>query len=103
MNIINYLKKNHSFNFQDYVKQNKFFPYHIFFVIVYAIIYYTLSKTNMFYKEEGDKFNTFFDCFTYSLLLHFTIGPIFTIPPNTNTFKAISISQVLLAYSFMRI
>ena len=101
-NIFDYLKKNHIFNFKDYIKQNKFLPFHLFFVVIYSLIYYSLSKTKYFKDDEGNHFNSYFDCFTYSLLLHFTIGPIFITPPKTTTFKLITISQVLLSYSLMQ-
>ena len=100
-NIVNYLKKNT--NLTQYIKQNKFLPYHLFFVIVYSLIYYSLSKTIYFKDSEGYHFNSYFDCFTYSLLLHFTIGPIFITPPKTTTFKLITISQVLLSFTLMQV
>ena len=87
---------------KDYLNQNKFLPYHIVIVIIYSIIYYSLSNTIYFKDSEGNKFNNYFDCFIYSLLLHFTIGPIFTTPPNTTTFKLITISQVLISFSLMK-
>ena len=54
-------------------------------------------------NEEGDKFKSYFHCFTYSLMLHFTIGPVFTSPPQTKTFRLLSMSQVILAFSLMQI
>ena len=84
-----------------YINQNKFLPIHIAVIIVYAIIYNQLSLNNVV-KGEDKKFNNFYECIFYSLMLHFTIGMIFVFP-KTKLYQGISMSQVLVSFTLMQI
>ena len=86
---------------KSFYNQNKFLPFHIAVIIIYACIYNQLSVNNIVTGED-EKFNNFFDSLFYSLMLHFTIGIIFLFP-KTRTYQILSMSQVIVSYSLMQV
>jgi hypothetical protein len=89
------------FSIKTLYNQNKFLPAHLFVIVAFTLLYMMMSPSHGT-DEDKENFSNFADSLYYTTITHFTVG-FGDVSPKSKLLRALTMIQVVLAFSLMNL
>ena len=89
------------FSIKTFLNQNKFLPTHLVLIVTFTLLYMMMAPSHGT-DEDKENYSNFADSLYYTTITHFTIG-FGDVNPKSKLLRALTMLQVVLAFSFMNL
>lgn len=89
------------FSIKSFLNQNKFLPTHLILIVTFTLLYMMMAPSHGT-DEDKENYSNFADSLYYTTITHFTIG-FGDVTPKSKLLRALTMLQVVLAFSFMNL
>ena len=89
------------FSIKTFLNQNKFLPTHLILIVTFTLLYMMMAPSHGT-DEDKENYSNFADSLYYTTITHFTIG-FGDVTPKSKLLRALTMLQVVLAFSFMNL
>lgn len=89
------------FSIKTFLNQNKFLPAHLIVIVAFTLIYMMMTPSHGT-DEDKEHFSNFADSLYYTTITHFTVG-FGDVSPKSKLLRALTMIQVVLAFSLMNL
>lgn len=89
------------FSIKTLLNQNKFLPAHLIVIVSFTLIYMMMASSHGT-DEDKEHFSNFADSLYYTTITHFTVG-FGDVSPKSKLLRALTMIQVVLAFSLMNL